>query len=345
MLEHDRSNFVQLLRSFPEHITTSRKIMAENPVKISTRGLRNIVIAGMGGSAISGELLLGYAGEELPVPAVVNRGYNAPGFVDKNTLFVAMSYSGNTEETLSATREALQRGAQVVAITSGGELAGLSREKGLPLVEIPGGLPPRQALGYMFYPLLMLFNQNKLVNVSEADLDEARQVAEDQLHRYDPDHTQGHCLPNHIAQSVYHAIPVIYSGASFLAGMPTRWRNQFSENSKCMAFGNVFPELNHNEIMGWEGLYEVNKHFRAIFLRDEEETPRNKKRIEVTKGILRQNKILFGEIYSEGRSRLARLTSMVVIGDWASFYGAMLHSKDPIEIGSIDKLKAELSKV
>ncbi|MCB0291702.1 MAG: bifunctional phosphoglucose/phosphomannose isomerase [Calditrichaeota bacterium] len=344
MFDYDRSNFISFLNSFPEQIQRSQELMANLTFDLDVAGLQNIVLSGMGGSGISGDLLLGYTADEITLPTFINRDYTIPGFVNEHTLFVAVSYSGDTEETLSAMAQAAERSARLVGISSGGKVEQYCQQHHIPHIKIPGGFPPRQALGYLFFPALFLFEKLGLISSKTAEVAETRELLQELIDRYSPVTSYGNNLAHHIAQSVYHAIPVVYTGAPFLQPVTVRWRNQFNENSKSMAFSNVFPELNHNEIMGWEGLKEVNKHFRVILLRDPEESPRVKQRINITKEILKNRQILFGEVFAEGQSRLARLFSLISAGDWASYYWAMLNEKDPITIDSIDLLKEKLSK-
>ncbi len=345
MLDHHYSRFLSLLQKFPEQISTSLSLMKNFSIPIQASDIQHIVISGMGGSAISGDLLLGYAGEQLSLPVYINRDYSVPKYVNQHTLFIALSYSGDTEETLTATREALSRSAKVVVISSGGEMKTFCLQNNCPFVEIPTGYPPRQALGYLFIPLLKILETIGCIQVPQADYAESVALLKTMAERYHPDKSFGNNLANHIAQSIYHAIPICYAGAPYLYGVPIRWRNQFNENAKVLAFSNNFPELNHNEIMGYEGLYEVNKYFRVILLRDPDEHPRVQERIRITKRILKQQKILFGEVFAEGQSRLARLLSMVYTGDWASYYLALLNEKDPLAIDSINYLKQQLSEV
>jgi glucose/mannose-6-phosphate isomerase len=345
MFDYDRSNFTAYLKDFPEQISKSLGVVKDFSFKIDVSNIRNIVLAGMGGSAISGDLLLAYIHDELSISTFVNREYSIPKFVNEHTLFVASTYSGNTEETIAATQEAIKRSALVIGISSGGAMEQLSLKEGIPYIKIPGNLPPRQALGYLFFPLLALFEKLRFISSKRKEIAETQELLHELVERYNPETSFGHNLANHIAQSIYHAIPIVYTGVPYLYPVPIRWRNQFNENSKSMAFSNVFPELNHNEIMGWEGLAEVNKHFRVILLRDPDETPRIKYRISITKDILKQKKILFGEIFAEGNSRLARLFSLIYLGDWASYYWAMLNEKDPLMIETIDLLKEKLSKI
>ncbi len=346
MFDNDRSNFIAYLNELPEQVSVSETLMKKKKFKVKTADIHNIVLSGMGGSAISGELLLDYLADELKVPTYLNRNYHLPAFVNEKTLFIAISYSGDTEETLSAMQEAIDRSATVIGISSGGEVESKCRMHDFPHIAIKPGLPPRQALGYLFFPLLIFFEKIGMISSKAADRKETSTVLNDLVERYSPEKNfRHHNMANNISQSIYHAIPVIYSGVPYLGGVTVRWRNQFSENAKSMAFSNVLPELNHNEIMGWEGLHEVNKHFRVIFLRDADEGDRIRQRIEITKKILKKNNILFGEVYAEGESRLAKIFSLISAGDWASYYWAMLNEKDPFKIDSIDQLKQRLGEV
>ncbi|RMF60571.1 MAG: bifunctional phosphoglucose/phosphomannose isomerase [Calditrichaeota bacterium] len=345
MLDFDRSDFLKYLSGFPQQILDTRELMKNVKVDYSISQFQNLVIGGMGGSAIAGDLALAFSREKLPLPAMVIREYDIPVFVNKSTLFIALSYSGNTEETLSTSQQAIEKGATLIGISSGGELENICKKGNYVHIKIPEGYPPRQALGYLFFSLYYLLDRLGVSIANEADVNETVTLLQELAGRYDPHLNMGSNLASHIAQSIYHAFPVIYTGVPFLYPVPVRWRNQFNENSKCMAFSNVFPELNHNEIMGWEGLYEVNKHLRIILLRDPEETPRMKKRIEISKEVIRNSRIPLGEIFSEGSSRLARLFSLIYVGDWASYLLAMLNEKDPIRIDGITYLKEKLSEL
>ena len=344
MVDYDRSNFLTFLKNFPQQLHQTEELMKDFAVDFDIRRFQNIVFAGMGGSAIAGDLFSAFARESLPVPTHILREYDIPGFVGESTLFIATSYSGNTEETLTASKAAVKRGATLIGISSGGSLLTLCEEGNHPFIRIPHGYPPRQALGYLFFTLYFLADKLGMSIRNDKDLAETEQLLQDLSERYNPELSMGNNLANHIAQSVYHAIPVIYTAAAYLYPVPVRWRNQFNENSKAMAFSNVFPELNHNEIVGWDGLKEVNKHLRIILLRDPEENPRIQQRIDISKELLKKSGIPFGEIFAEGNSRLARLFSLIYVGDWASYYLAMLNEKDPMRIDNIDFLKQKLSE-
>lgn len=345
MFDYDKSNFISFLKEFPNQIVESQKIMAEFKPGVNISGIQNIVFSGMGGSAIGCDLLLDYIKDELKLPAAVNREYSIPAFVNEHTLFMAISYSGNTEETISAIESALQAGAVVIALSSGGKLEKICNNKNYPHIKIPSGLPPRQALGYLFFSLLFLFEKLGFVSSKASEVEETLEYLTKQAERFSTSSTISPNLPNHVAQTVYHTIPVIYTAVPHFASVPIRWRNQFNENSKVMAFSNVFPEMNHNEIMGWEGPRQVNEKLRAIILRDLDESPRNQNRVNITKDILKQKQIPILEIFAEGNSRLTRLFSLIYTGDWASYYLAMLNEADPIKIESIDLLKERLTQL
>ncbi len=298
----------------------------------------------MGGSAIAGDLFLGYVQDELKLPALVNRDYNIPNFVNQNTLFIATSYSGNTEEALSTLNKAHERKATIVGISSDGELEEFCRKNDYTFIKVPSGLPPRQALGFLFFPLVFLFERLGFISSKKAEVSETEKLLQELLGRYNMAIHSTNNVANQIAQSVYNSIPLIYTGAPFLHVLPVRWRNQFNENSKILAFSNVFPELNHNEIMGWEGIKKLRDYVRVLLLRDTEESRRMQQRISITKKIIQDQGVQLGEVFSEGQSRLARLFSLIYVGDWASYYLAMLNEKDPIKIDSIDLLKQKLSE-
>ena len=344
MLDYDRSNFLSFILNFPEQLKEAPHILQNTQFRVQVDKIRTIVYSGMGGSAIAGDLLFGYISDELPFPFYVNREYSIPAYVDEHTLFIASSYSGNTEETLTATQKAFEKGAQVIGVSSGGQLGEVLQEKASGWIRIPEGLPPRQALGYLFFPLWLQFQKWGFIPDKTGESEETYAILLELRKRFNPQASHGRNLPNHIAQTLYHTIPVIYTAVPFLYPVVTRWRNQMNENAKIMAFSNVFPELNHNEIMGWEGPPEVNRLFRVILLRDKGESPRNKQRVEITKSIFKSRRVQVLEIFAEGQSRLARLFSLIYIGDWVSYYLAMIHEKDPIEIGSINLLKKKLSE-
>ena len=345
MQSSDQSKFFQFICELPNQISEAAKLIKGIDLKSLSQKYDQIVLTGMGGSAIAGDLLKYYLRDELEIPFIINRNYSLPNFVNRKTMVFACSYSGNTEETLNSARMAIKRGATIIGLSSGGALEKLLQEHNLTVIKIPSGYPPRQALGYMFFPLLNLIQHLGLISPKTEDIHETVTVLEEIRKRSDPTKLYDHNLSNLIAKKLYKKIPVIYTATEFLYPVVTRWRNQFNENSKVLAFSNVLPELNHNEIMGWEAPPEVLNNFNILFLRDEAEFSRNRKRLEISKDIFQKNHVPIFEVFSEGTSLLARIFSLIYIGDWVSYYLALLYKKDPIKIDSIQRLKDTLSEI
>lgn len=309
---------------------------------LTADGLKGVVICGMGGSAIGGDLLRTLAEPEAPVPVQVVRGYTMPGWVGADTLVVASSYSGGTEETLSCFEAAQACGARIVAVASGGDLMGRAEAAGLPRIAIPGGLQPRAALGYSLGALLRLGRALGLLALPDGDFASAVDEAEARGRRYaaDGDHEAGR-----LADYLHGRLPVVYSGAGLLKAVNMRWRTQLHENAKALAYGNLLPELDHNEIMGFEAApAEILERLAVVVLRDAEEHPQVQRRVAATQAIVEPRVALWQEVRSEGVNRLSRLLSLVQLGDWTSYWLAMRQGVDPTPVESIQRLKATLAE-
>jgi len=336
----DRSNMLQLLTAFPQQFREARQIGEVVNYEIKRDDVKNIIFAGMGGSAISGDLIIACLKDELNVPALVVRNYFLPNFVDKSSLVIVSSFSGNTEESLSCYDDARAKGAQIICISSGGALASKARQNDISLITIPGGVPPRTALGYLSIPLVVILTKAGLAAVASLDFDEAEKILEQKAVQYSPETQEN--LAFNLAEKINDRIPILYSSVDFLQVVATRWKGQFSENAKVLAFCNVFPELNHNEIVGWERLRHVFANFQVIYLRDYNDYSRIQKRMNITQGILERVTSPIIELVSEGDSRLARLFSLIYLGDWVSYYLALINGVDPTPIEKIQILKDQL---
>jgi len=314
-----------------------------------------LVVCGMGGSAIGADLILASL-PELRVPAAVVRGYVLPGWVTSRTLVVAASYSGGTEETLSCLDDALARGCSPVCITSGGRLAELAERYGLLLLRVPGGQQPRAALGSLAAPLLALLEAVGLCADQRPAVEETVALlrrGNDELGPAAPEEDAGsgpqpalpvRSLAKSLAKLALGRQVVVYGTGSTVA-VARRWKGQVNENAKAPAYWNELPESDHNEIMAWASLPQVSAGTLAVFLNDAELDPRLLLCAELTAAVLDEHLVTVEHVWAHGASRLARLFSLVQIGDYASFYLALLYGVDPTPVEAIESFKAKLVSV
>ncbi|MBI4429578.1 MAG: bifunctional phosphoglucose/phosphomannose isomerase [Ignavibacteriales bacterium] len=340
----DPSGMYEWIRDFHRQVEDGVKIGKTAKVKLNVRGISNVVLTGLGGSAIGGDLLRSYLADEFPVPFIINRHYSLADFVDKNSLVVVSSYSGNTEETIAAHRDATKRKAKVICISTGGETEKLAGRYKQPWVQIPAGYSPRAALGYSFFPLLMIFSRLGFVKSKEKDVRETIGLLQSKSMVFsDPDSSDNNAF--RLAQQLKGRLPIIYSANEHLDAVNIRWRGQIAENAKQLGFGHVLPEMNHNELVGWKVLGDLMKQMHVVFLRDKGTHKRVAVRENITKGIVSQYTPNVSEVWSEGTTLLARMFSLIHFGDWVSFYLAVLNNEDPTPVKVIDFLKSELAKV
>ena len=338
----DPKGMFEAIRQFPEHFRDGWVRAADLEPRHRAGDLRQVVIVGMGGSAIGGDLVRTYARDRSPAPISVVRDYQLPHAVGEGTLVIASSYSGGTEETLAAYDEATARGAAVYVVTSGGELRDLAGQNELPHVVIPGGMQPRAALGYSLGAVLRIADKLGLCSVPEAEFSEALDVMHARVAALsDPNANDA----LELARKLHGKIPVVYTGPGLMEAVGVRWRNQIQENAKQLAFGNQFAELNHNEIMGWERAPEaVRALLHVVVLRDPGDHAQIQKRIDVTRDLLRGQAAGWSECSPEGEGRLARMLSAIQLGDFVSFYLAMLVGVNPTPVETIQQLKRTLAE-
>ncbi|MDE3056827.1 MAG: bifunctional phosphoglucose/phosphomannose isomerase [Bacteroidota bacterium] len=342
--QYDPSNMRQLIAGFSKQVEGAAAIGETARIKLSAASIRNIVVSGLGGSAIGGDLLRSYLAGEINVPIAVSRHYFLPRYVNEKSLVIISSYSGNTEETISSHKDAAKRKAKILCITSGGTVKAFAQQKKHPLIEIPGGLPPRAALGYSFFPTLTALSKLGLIRTQKKEIKETIALLQKKSDVYS-NHESENNPALELAKKVHGKLPVMYSSADRFDTVNLRWRGQFAENAKMLSYGNLFPELNHNEIVGWEAQKDVMQKIHVVMLRDRDDHPRVQLRMEITKNIIGDFADGITEVQSEGTSLLARMFSLLYLGDWVSFYLAMLNHVDPTPVKKIDFLKNELSKV
>jgi glucose/mannose-6-phosphate isomerase len=341
--QFDKSGMLDHLHEFPEqcHKAWEKVLKFELPREYSK--IPNVVIAGMGGSAIGGDIVRQLALAESKVPVWVHRDYGLPAFVDASTLVIASSYSGNTEETLSAFTKALGTRAKKLVITSGGKLKQLAEQEGIPAFVIDYQAPPRAALPHSLIPLVGIFQKLGLLGDKSADLKESVGI----LKKLSRDLVETKPLASNpakqLAAKLWGRIAVIY-GAGILSEVARRWKGEFNENSKSWAFFESFPELNHNAVVGYEFPPEAKERILVLMLRSSSLRPRNLLRHEVTAKLLDKAGIVYEVVEARGKSALAEVLGSVLLGDYASFYLATLNEVDPSSTDAINLVKHYLAQ-
>jgi glucose/mannose-6-phosphate isomerase len=288
-----------------------------------------VVITGMGGSAMGGELLRGLTASHSPAPITRVRGFGIPGWAGSGTLVVCASYSGDTIETLSCAEQAHSQGAGLLVVGSGGRLGELAGRWGVPFARVPGGLPPRAALGYLFGAMAGAFGACALARPGIAE--EAAAGAG----RVDRDAARA------FGRRIASTIPLIY-GAGPMAAVAYRWKTQLNENAKMHAFSHAFPELDHNEIVGWAGAKDAS--FSAVILREAGEQPETRRMIEATSELIAPDAVFVEHVDGVGDTVSARAFSMVAFGDWVSYHAALARGVDPVPVERIGELKARIER-
>ncbi|MFA3781865.1 bifunctional phosphoglucose/phosphomannose isomerase [Melioribacteraceae bacterium 4301-Me] len=305
---------------------------------IDTNKIKNIILCGLGGSAIGGDLLQNFLRDELSYPFQVIRNYYLPAYADENTLLIASSYSGNTEETISCVNAGLKRNCQIITITTGGKLEELSQKYNLPIAKLLPGFQPRYALWINFFTLLKTLQSLKLIPVQN---EITKQVIELLKKRGDEFST----FPNsslEFAEKLVGFIPVIYSVSDLTSAVGSRLKAQINENSKLHAFCNFFPEQNHNEIIGWETFSEKQFNSVVINILDVDYHPQIKKRFEIVTELIRRSGVEVLSIESNLPDYKLRLMDNIYFSDWVSYYLAVIRNQNPTEIKNINYLKEHL---
>ena len=334
----DKKDMLHAIEQMPKHLMEGLRRGRSSGIPRSSA--KNLFVCGMGGSAIGGDLLCEWLSTSTQVPCGVCRSYNVPPHLGKDSLVIVASYSGNTEESISMFEEACRKRAKVVTISSGGQLSRLSEANDVPFVKLPAGLVPRASLGYMFGALLGVMERSRVVS-ADTQLEETIRVLQA---------VSGSCGPSiptvdnpakRLAHEIFGHVPVVI-GYGVSRPVAKRWANQLNENAKCMAFSSELPELNHNEIVGW-AKDSRSQGFASIFLDNEQPSHAMVRRVEATKEMLRKAGPVFA-VNAQGLSPLAKMFSLVMMGDYVSTYLGILRKEDPSSTEPIEQLKAVLAK-
>jgi glucose/mannose-6-phosphate isomerase len=339
----DKSGMGQLIRNLPAQCRQAWEKASQFKPPADYSNVDKIVILGMGGSAIGGDLLKAAAGPLKKQQITIQRDYNLPDFVDSRTLVIASSYSGNTEETLSGFNQALNRDCKKIVFSTGGKITALAHEHSVPVFVIDHVSPPRAALGYSLLPLLAVMQNLDFIDGKSAEVESALSAMQKLNESWQENAPQAGNQAKKLAMTLYGKIPVIYC-AGILTDVGRRWKTQINENSKAWAFFEVLPELNHNAVLGYSYPADMKDKMYVLFLRCPALHPRTLVRYNVTGELLERRHIPYQYIDSEGSNDLKHVLGLVLLGDWVSYYLALLYGIDPSPVPEIDLLKQRLAE-
>jgi glucose/mannose-6-phosphate isomerase len=337
----DKNNMLLFCVEASKHYEKAAKLA--KTISVDYPKPQTIVVAGMGGSAIGGELLKDWSRDKATVPIEVCREYTLPEYANKNTLVFVVSYSGETEESLSVFLDAAKRKCKRICISSGGTLQQFAEKLSLPYLRVPSEMAPRATLPYLFIPTLVMMEKIGLVKGVASEVSETIKTLKHVSEANSPEKPLKDNFSKTLASNVCGTIPVVY-GFGFYRAVAQRFKTQFNENSKVPAKWEFFPELNHNEIVGWEAVKELAKCFSVILIRDDDEPEAIRMRIEATKELIREQSMKTFEVRSLGKNILAKMASVICIGDFTSVYLAVLRRIDPTPVKTISLLKERIKQ-
>ncbi len=306
---------------------------------LKSKKFRNVIVSGLGGSAISADLIKNFLKDELKIPFSVNRNYILPTYADKNTLLIISSYSGNTEEAIAVFNKGVKNKCSTVCISSGGKIEEIASRERNPLIRLKKGFQPRYALGLSFFSLLKLLSAIKIVPKQDEVVKKIKNLWRRKGEKYSE---EGNIAHNY-AEQLIGFIPLIYSAADYTSAAGYRLKCQLNENSKMHAFHNVIPELNHNEIIGWESYAEYQLNAKLINILDRSYIPQIKRRFEITSELASKKGFEYLNIESNEAEFKVRLMDLIYLFDWITYYAAVLRGYDPSEIDYIHILKERLA--
>jgi glucose/mannose-6-phosphate isomerase len=325
----------ELIEDFTTHIAQSINISENTTLKPTNKQITSVLICGLGGSGIGGTVVSQVIADNALLPIVINKDYKIPAFVNRSTLVIACSYSGNTEETLEMIGQAQAKNAEIACVTSGGKLHEIAKEKAYNHIIIPGGHPPRAAFGLAFPTLFTLLKHYSVIT------EDYTSQFNNAIATINKEETNIIAEAKNITEKLMGKIPVIYSDAWF-EGVAIRFRQQINENGKMLCWHHAIPEMNHNELVGWT---TKNEDLAVVIFRNEDDYFRTQKRMEVNKTVFEKYTSTILEIYSKGNSRLERSLYLIHLGDWVSFLIAEKKGIDVTEVDVITNLKNELAKI
>lgn len=323
---------LEIIDKLPKDISDALRL----PIDVPDVAPSGIIIGGMGGSAIGGDIVKTIVKGRIRIPIEVVRDYEPPKWIRENVLGIVVSYSGNTEEAISFYLKARKAGASIIVITSNGELENLAKKDKFPCIKVPKGYPPRGAIAYLTFPILRLLKDLKILDIKEKEFKEVIEVLEN-----NKDISKG--WAREMAKRIKEKIPFVYTETKLFPAAK-RWVNQLNENSKTLAHYAVFPELDHNELNGWYNPREILRRSFVFILRSRKEDERMRKRIEITRELIHENTGEIVQVFSEGTYLLSEIFSLIQKGDYLSYYLAFEYGVDPMPVERIESLKERMKE-
>lgn len=337
----DPKGMLKLTEEFPDQCRKALELSLGLELKPLAQKPNVVILTGLGGSAAGGDYIKALFDAEGDVPFLVNRDYHLPHFVNSTSVVICSSYSGNTEETLSAYEDAKAAGAQIICVTSGGKLKANADRDGYPVYVVPGGQPPRTALGFMLIPGIVAVEALGLL--PKHDHKAAFDLLEKCASEWTVDGSDS--TAKELATRLYGKVGIMYGLGGWQFIVANRWKGQINENAKNHIFINVYPELNHNEILGWIRAGEQGiANYVGILLKDGTESAKMNKRAEVTEGLVK-DLCTFTHVTAVGANLYEKLLALTFYGDFVSLYLAALNQVDPENIDSINVLKTALADI
>lgn len=324
-----------LVANFSKQLSEAITIGNNAKLTASKNKISNVLICGLGGSGIGGNIVSELVVGDAIVPINVTKGYFIPAYVNENTLIIISSYSGNTEETLNCMELAITKKTKIVGITSGGKVLELCKSNDLDCVLVPGGMPPRACLGFSLTQLFFILNFFGIIG------NKFKQELEAAVKLIDTEENNILSEAKIIAQKLFGKTPVLYATTNN-EGMLIRFRQQLNENSKMLCWHQIIPEMNHNELVGWR---DKNENLSVLIFRDKDEYERNNFRININKETISKYTPNITEVYSKGSSAIEKAIYLIHLGDWVSIFLAEMRGFDASEISVINNLKSALSKI
>jgi glucose/mannose-6-phosphate isomerase len=323
-----------LIEGFPAQLRDALSIFRNTTLRPLPRTPHHIVVTGLGGSGIGGSILADIASERGALPVWVSKEYALPSWVNENTLLIVSSYSGDTEETVKSMQQALNAGAMIVCICSGGSIARMAKANNLDCINIPGGNPPRACLGYSLVQLIGIYERFGFINGALQEVEASIALLEQKAKAIQTE-------AEAIARTISFSFPVIYCTPGY-EGVTIRFRQQLNENAKMLCWHQVIPEMNHNELVGWA---DKQARVSVLFFSNNDDYYRTARRREIVAEILHEKAGRMLELNSLGESRIEKLIYWIHLGDWISWFASVEKDVDAMEIDVIHRLKAELSNL